>query len=59
MIGGYNGTARAEGRFYTELRPRLDIESPLGYHAAFDRRSLAGINVLEDIVATRDMPAAR
>lgn len=54
MIGGYNGTARAEGRFYTELRPRLDIESPLGYHAAFDRRSLAGINVLEDIVATRD-----
>jgi hypothetical protein len=53
MIGGYNGTARAEGRFYVELRPRLDIESPYGYHAAFDRRSLAGINVLEDVAATR------
>ena len=53
MIGGYNGTARAEGRFYRDLRPALKIESPYGYHSAFDRRSLAGINVLEDIVATR------
>ena len=53
MIGGYNGTARAEGRFYREVRPALTIESPLGYHSAFDRRSLAGINVLEDVAATR------
>ena len=53
MIGGYNGTARAEGRFYRELRPALAIETPRGYHAAFDRRSLAGINVLEDIATTR------
>ena len=53
MIGGYNGTARAEGRFYRELRPQLKIESPYGYHSAFDRRSLAGINVLEDVAATR------
>ena len=53
MIGGYNGTARAEGRFYRECRPTLDIESPQGYHTAFDRRSLAGINVLEDIATTR------
>ncbi len=53
MIGGYNGTARAEGRFYLELRPALEIESPIGYHSAFDRRSLAGINVIEDIATTR------
>ena len=53
MIGGYNGTARAEGRFYTQIRPELSIEAPLGYHAAFDRETLAGINVLEDIVATK------
>ena len=53
MIGGYNGTARAEGRFYRELRPTLKIESPLSYHSAFDRHSLAGINVLEDVAATR------
>ena len=54
MIGGYNGTARAEGRFYTQIRPHLAIESPLGYHAAFDRETLAGVNVLEDIVVTKD-----
>ena len=53
MIGGYNGTARAEGRFYREIRPALTLETPLGYHAAFDRCSLAGINVLEDIATTR------
>lgn len=53
MIGGYNGTARAEGRFYRDIRPQLAIESPFGYHTAFDRNTLAGINVLEDIVATR------
>ena len=38
MIGGYNGTARVEGRFYTEVRPELEIEAPLGYHSAFDPR---------------------
>ncbi|HIG40346.1 MAG: aminoglycoside phosphotransferase family protein [bacterium] len=54
MIGGYNGTARAEGRFYMRIRPELEIETPLGYHAAFDRRTLAGVNVLEDIAATRN-----
>jgi aminoglycoside phosphotransferase (APT) family kinase protein len=54
MIGGYNGTARAEGRFYTQIRPHLAIEAPLGYHAAFDRETLAGVNVLEDIVVTKD-----
>jgi thiamine kinase-like enzyme len=53
MIGGFNGTARAEGLFYRDLRPVLAIEAPRGFHTAFDRRSLAGINVLEDIVATR------
>jgi hypothetical protein len=54
MIGGYNGTARAEGRFYVKLRPELDIEAPVGYHAAFNRQSLACVNVLEDIVATKN-----
>ena len=53
MMGGYNGTARAEGRFYTHIRPELDIEAPRGYHAAFERRTLACVNVLEDIVSTK------
>src|SRR5262245_39638729 len=29
MIGGFNGTARVEGSFYTQLRPQLEIEAPL------------------------------
>ena len=53
MMGGFNGTSYAEGRFLTEIRPDMDIESPMGYHAAFDRTTLAGINVLEDLVATK------
>jgi hypothetical protein len=52
MIGGFNGTARVEGRFYIQLRPQLDIEAPIGYHAASDRRTFASILLLEDMVAT-------
>jgi len=52
MIGGYNGTARVEGRFYTEVRPELEIEAPVGHHSAFDPRSLACVNLIEDLVAT-------
>jgi aminoglycoside phosphotransferase (APT) family kinase protein len=53
MIGGFNGTARAEGRFYMQLRPQLEIEAPVGYHAAFDTRSYASILLLEDLVAAK------
>jgi aminoglycoside phosphotransferase (APT) family kinase protein len=53
MIGGFNGTARVEGRFYMQLRPQLDIEAPIGYHAASDRQTFASILLLEDMVATK------
>jgi aminoglycoside phosphotransferase (APT) family kinase protein len=53
MIGGYNGTARAEGRFYTQLRSQLGIEAPVGYHAAFDTNTFASILLLEDLAATK------
>jgi len=53
MIGGFNGTARVEGRFYMQLRPLLQIEVPVGYHAASDRRTFASILLLEDLVATK------
>ena len=53
MIGGFNGTARAEGSFYTQLRRQLEIEAPVGYHAAFDTRTFASILLLEDLVATK------
>jgi aminoglycoside phosphotransferase (APT) family kinase protein len=53
MIGGYNGTARVEGSFFTQIRPQLEIEAPLCYHSAYDRRTFAAIHLLEDLVATK------
>src|SRR5258708_354831 len=53
MIGGFNGTARVEGNFYTQLRPELQIEAPLCYHSAYDRRTFAAIHLLEDMAATK------
>jgi hypothetical protein len=53
MIGGFNGTARVEGSFFTQIRPQLDIEAPLCYHSAYDRRTFAAIHLLEDLVATK------
>ncbi|HEY3793309.1 MAG TPA: aminoglycoside phosphotransferase family protein [Bradyrhizobium sp.] len=53
MIGGFNGTARVEGNFYTQLRPSLQIEAPRCYHSAYDRRTFAAIHLLEDMVATK------
>jgi hypothetical protein len=53
MIGGFNGTARAEGRFYMHLRPQLEIEAPGGYHAAFDPSTFASILLLEDLAEAK------
>jgi hypothetical protein len=53
MIGGFNGTARVEGNFYTQIRPALQIAAPLCYHSAYDRRTFAAIHLLEDMVATK------
>lgn len=53
MIGGFNGTARVEGQFFMQLRPQLQIEAPVGYHAAFDRQTFASMLLLEDLVATK------
>jgi aminoglycoside phosphotransferase (APT) family kinase protein len=53
MIGGFNGTARVEGSFFTQVRPQLEIEAPLCYHSAYDRRTFAAIHLLEDLVATK------
>src|SRR6266566_725418 len=49
MIGGFNGTARVEGNFYTQLRPELQIEAPLCYHSAYDRRTFAAIHLLASL----------
>src|ERR1700724_1192496 len=33
MIGGFNGPARVEGNFYTQLRPQIEYDAPLFYHS--------------------------
>src|SRR6266852_4983033 len=53
MIGGFNGTARVEGSFFTQIRSELEIEAPLCYHSAYDRRTFAAIHLLEDLVAAK------
>ena len=53
MVAGFNGHARIEGRFYTQLRPELAIEAPTCYHSCYDRRNFSGIHLLEDLVATK------
>jgi hypothetical protein len=46
-------SAAAEGRFYREIRPELNIETPRCYHSAWDRDSGRSLHLFEDIVATR------
>ena len=53
MIAGFNGHARVEGRFYSEVRPLLTIEAPVCYHSTYDRQTFAAIHLLEDLVATK------
>jgi hypothetical protein len=53
MIAGFNGHARIEGRFYSEVRPLLEIEAPICYYSTFDRETFAAIHLLEDLVATK------
>ena len=66
LILGLAGIIEGESIFFNRVRPRVDIETPLGYHAAADRRSWRSISLLEDITATRqaeflhsDKPFAR
>lgn len=53
MVAGFNGHARIEGRFYTQVRPLLGIEAPTCFHSVYDRESFAAIHLLEDLVATK------
>jgi thiamine kinase-like enzyme len=43
----------AEHAFYSTIRRELDIEAPLGYHAAWDPKSNRSLFVLEDVTRTR------
>ncbi len=53
LIQGLAGIIEGEIEFFNRVRPRLEIETPVGYHSAVDRRSWRSISVLEDITQTR------
>jgi hypothetical protein len=46
-------SAAAEGRFYREIRPDLNVETPRCYHSAWDRNSGRSIHLFEDVIATK------
>jgi len=53
MFLGFSGALIGEPGFYNDIRPQLDIEAPLGYHACMDAASWRSMVMMEDIVATR------
>lgn len=54
IANGLTATAPTEAGFYRELRPQLNLEAPIGYHSAFDAKSWRSIQIIEDLVATKD-----
>ncbi len=46
-------TAQAEGAFYLELRPQLDIESPIGHYWSWDPETYRAIVIIEDIASSK------
>lgn len=53
LLLGIAGMAQAEATFYNLVRPRLEVNAPLGYHASVDPRSLRSMIILEDVAHTR------
>ncbi len=53
LMLGLGGLIEGEPGFYTHVRPRLEIEAPIGYFAAVDPRSWRSIVVTEDVASTR------
>jgi hypothetical protein len=46
-------SAAGEGRFYREIRPELNIETPECYQSAWDRNSGRSIHLFEDVIASK------
>lgn len=53
LMLGLGGIIDGEPGFYDQVRPLLEIEAPVGYFGAVDRRTWRSIVVIEDVVATR------
>jgi aminoglycoside phosphotransferase (APT) family kinase protein len=56
LANGASATSLAEARFMMELRPLLsrELEIPWGHYCAADPRTFRSVQLLEDLVATRD-----
>ena len=46
---GVCGSVHSEVTFYNRIRPLIDLEMPIAYHAAYDPQSFNSIIVLKDI----------
>jgi hypothetical protein len=46
-------TGPVEARFYTQLRPHLDVEAPICFHGVVDARRMTALTIMEDLVATK------
>jgi thiamine kinase-like enzyme len=53
LLNGLSGALYCEASFYEKVRPRLEIESPVGYHLAINPRSFRSMFLLEDVATTR------
>jgi len=53
LMLGLGGFLHGEPGFYGVVRRELEIEAPVGYHAAVDGRSWRSIVVIEDVADTR------
>jgi hypothetical protein len=49
LVLGISGAGKNEVDFYNKLRPRLDIEAPVGLYAGYDTTNHASLIMLRDI----------
>jgi len=50
---GLGGLIDGEPGFYRDVRPLLEIEAPIGYYGAVDRRTWRSAVLIEDVIASR------
>lgn len=49
LVLGISGAAQSEVNFYNIVRPRLDLEAPVGIYARFDPDNFASLIMLQDL----------
>ena len=53
LLLGLGDMIHRESTFFTHVRPLVDMQAPLGYHAAYDPRNWRSVCLMEDIATTR------